>query len=160
MIILGIDPGYERLGIAVLEKNAGERRERVLYSACFMTDKKLPLTERIFLIGQEVERIISVFSPERLSIEKLYFENNQKTAMGVSEARGAIIYAAKRHHLSIIEFTPLQIKSAVAGYGRAEKRDVHFMVTKLIDLPAGKRLDDEIDAIAIALTGFASSHIR
>lgn len=159
MRIIGIDPGYERVGIAVLEKNAGERREHILYSACFKTDKKATLPDRLLLIGKEVERIIGEFSPTRLGIEKLYFENNQKTAMGVSEARGAIIYVAKSHNVEICEFTPLQIKSAVTGYGRAEKRDVHFMVTKLVDLPITTKQDDEIDAIAVALTAFATSRL-
>lgn len=159
MIILGIDPGYERVGIAVLEKVPGERREQILYSACFKTNKKDMLPNRILLVGKEIERIIDEFSPTRLSIEKLYFENNQKTAMGVSEARGAIIYAAMSHGLEISEFTPLQIKSAVAGYGRAEKRDVHVMVSKLVDLPKTTTQDDEIDAIAIALTAFATSRL-
>jgi crossover junction endodeoxyribonuclease RuvC len=117
MKILGIDPGYERLGIAVLEKNKGERKERIVYSNCFKTSAKLPLPERIFLLGEEVETVIKKFKPEKLAIEKLYFENNQKTAMGVSEARGAILFVARKAGLEILEYTPLQIKNAVTGYG-------------------------------------------
>jgi crossover junction endodeoxyribonuclease RuvC len=159
MKILGIDPGYERLGIAVLEKNKGERKERIVYSNCFKTSAKLPLPERIFLLGEEVETVIKKFKPEKLAIEKLYFENNQKTAMGVSEARGAILFVARKAGLEILEYTPLQIKNAVTGYGKATKEQVHMMVSKLIELPKSIKQDDEIDAIAVALTGFATTKL-
>lgn len=156
MRILGIDPGYERIGIAVLEKIPGERKEKLLYSTCFKTTKTLPLPERLVLIGTEVESVIKKWKPEMLAIEKLYFENNQKTAMGVSEARGTIIYAAGKHGLKALEYTPLQIKNAVTGYGKATKDQVHTMVTKLIDLPKEIKQDDEIDAIAVGITGLCS----
>lgn len=159
MIILGIDPGYERIGIAVLEKNPGDRKEKLLYSTCFKTSASLSFPERLLLIGQEVGTTIKKWQPKILAIEKLYFENNAKTAMGVSEARGTIIYIASLNGLTISEYTPLQIKSAVAGHGRAEKREVHSMVKKLITLPENIRQDDEIDAIAIGLTGFAMSRL-
>ncbi len=160
MRIIGIDPGYERIGIAVIEKNPGDKREKLLFSECFKTSAKLSLPERIHLLGTEIDSVIKKYSPAILSIEKLYFENNQKTAMGVSEARGAIIYVAKSNNLEILEFTPLQIKSAVTGYGKATKAQVHSMVHKLITLPTTTKQDDEIDAIAIAITGLASSRIH
>ncbi len=160
MIIIGIDPGYERVGIAVLEKNLGDRKETLLYSRCFKTSSKLPLPERLCFIGDEVSSVIKKWKPEKLAIEKLYFENNQKTAMGVSEARGAIIYVSASAGLDILEYTPLQIKSAVTGYGKASKADVHTMVSRLITLPKDIKQDDEIDAIAVAITGFATSQIR
>lgn len=159
MIILGIDPGYERLGIAVLEKTKGEKKERVVYSNCFKTSAKLGMPERLDLLGSEVEKIIKKYKPEKLGIEKLYFENNQKTAMGVSEARGAIIYVCKHAGLDILEFTPLQIKNAVTGYGKATKDQVFSMVRRLVEIPASVKQDDEIDAIAIAITAFAHSKI-
>ncbi len=157
MKIIGIDPGYERIGIAVIEKNPSDKREVLLFSECFKTSAKLSLPERIHLLGAEIDSVIKKFSPTILSIEKLYFENNQKTAMGVSEARGAIIYVGKLNNLEILEFTPLQIKNAVTGYGKATKAQVHSMVSKLIALPVSVTQDDEIDAIAIAITGLASS---
>lgn len=156
MKILGIDPGYERVGIAVLEKNPGDRKENILYSSCFKTSAKLDLPERLLLIGREIENVIKKYSPAKMAIEKLYFEKNQKTAMGVSEARGTIIYAGKNLGLGILEYTPLQIKNAVTGYGKADKSQVHSMVSKLITLPKEVKQDDEIDAIAVAITGFAS----
>ena len=155
MKILAIDPGYERIGIAVLEKVQGQQKETLLYSVCFKTDKKLDLNQRIFLIGCEVERIITTYQPKVCAIEKLFFTTNQKTVMGVSEARGVCIYSAMRNDLLIAEYTPLEIKQAVAGYGRADKTQVHDMVRQLIVLPKKKFIDDEIDAIAIGLTAFA-----
>lgn len=160
MIILSIDPGYERIGIAVLEKNKGDRKEKILYSSCFKTSAKLSLSERIFLIGKEIEDIIKKYSPKALAIEKLYFENNAKTAMGVAEARGVIIYIAKNFNLNVFEYTPLQIKSAVTGYGKATKEAVYIMVGKLVDLQKDIKQDDEIDAIAVGITYFATSQIQ
>lgn len=160
MIILGIDPGYERLGIAVLEKNHGDKKETLLFSTCFKTKAALPLPERIFMVGAEVARVINDWKPKALAIEKLYFEKNTSSAMGVSEARGAIIYAARSAGLDIIEFTPQQIKSAVTGYGKATKDGVQSMVRKLIAIPTTVKQDDEIDAVAIALTGFATNKLR
>jgi crossover junction endodeoxyribonuclease RuvC len=168
MKIIGIDPGYERIGIAVLEKNRGDKKETLLYSTCFKTSAKLDLPERLFLLGSEIDSVIKKFSPSKLAIEKLYFENNQKTAMGVSEARGAIIFVGRSNALEILEYTPLQIKSAVTGYGKATKDQVHTMVSKLIELPKDVKparttrsggQDDEIDAIAVALTGFATTRL-
>jgi crossover junction endodeoxyribonuclease RuvC len=156
MKIIGIDPGYERVGIAVLEKNKTDRKENVLYSNCFKTNAKLALDERIFLIGKEIEKVIKEFSPEVMAIEKLFFENNAKTAMGVSEARGAIVFVAQNLGLKVLQYTPLQIKSAVTGYGKADKNAVHMMVHKLVTLPKTVKQDDEIDAVAVAITGFAT----
>ncbi len=156
MKIIGIDPGYERIGIAVLEKNKNDKKEALLYSNCFKTSAKLPLPERIFSLGAEVQSVIKKYKPEKLAIEKLYFETNTSSAMGVSEARGAIIFVARNANLEILEYTPLQIKNAVTGYGKATKSQVHAMVSKLIDLPKNIKQDDEIDAIAVAITGFAT----
>ena len=153
MIILGIDPGVERVGIAVLEKTTG--KEILLYSDCFKTSSKLPHAERLALIGNEIAKIIKKWKPEVLAIEKLYFENNQKTAMVVAEARGVMLYEGKKAGLEIREYTPLEIKVAVTGYGKSDKHAVMAMVPRLIVLPPKKMIDDEMDAIAIALTGFA-----
>lgn len=150
MKILGIDPGYERVGIAIVSK------EELLYSACFKTEKTLSLSERITLIGAEIGRLIEEYSPELLAIETLFFNKNVKTAMGVAEARGVIIATSAARGLSVREFSPLQIKQAVTGSGRADKRQMINMVPKLIKMDARKRIDDEYDAIAVALTCSAS----
>lgn len=156
MKIIGIDPGYERLGIAILEKNKGDKKERLLYSSCFKTSAKISFEERLLFLGKEIERLLKLYKPEGLAIETLFFTNNQKTAMKVAEVRGMILYLAKSAELSIQEFTPLQVKVAVAGHGQGDKRQVADMVTKLVVLEKKIQHDDEYDAIAIALTGFAT----
>lgn len=155
MRILGIDPGYERLGIAVLEKNKGDKKEKVIFSECFKTSAKLDFTERLLLIGEEVQKVIKKYKPEVLSIETLFLTTNQKTVMHVAEARGVILYEAVKNNLKIFEATPLQIKVATTGYGRADKNQIIKMVRMLVDIEKNKTSDDELDAIAIALTAFS-----
>ncbi|MBP6884647.1 MAG: crossover junction endodeoxyribonuclease RuvC [Candidatus Pacebacteria bacterium] len=153
MRILGIDPGIERVGIAVVEKING--KENFIFSECFKTSPKLSHAERLLLIGEETKKIISEWNPTALSIEKLFFETNTKTAMSVAEARGVLLYEASSAGLSIFEYTPLEIKVAVTGYGKSDKQAIMNMVPKLLKLPVRKMIDDEVDAIAVALTCFA-----
>lgn len=153
MKILGIDPGVERVGIAVIEKTGA--KETYIYSECFKTSSKLPHSKRIALIGEEIEKIISDYKPTGLAIEKLFFEKNTTTAMSVAEARGVIIFVAEKFSLNIFEYTPLEIKVAVTGYGKSDKKAVMAMVPRLIKLPDSKMIDDEMDAIAVAITCFA-----
>jgi crossover junction endodeoxyribonuclease RuvC len=159
--ILGIDPGFERLGIAILEKEKG-KKEQVLFSECFKTSSKLEFNERLCLIGQEMERVIKKYHPEVLSVETLFLNTNQKTVMRVAEARGVVIYEAAQAGLKIFEASPPQIKIATTGYGRATKEQIIKMVKLLVPVDnsktharAGQESDDELDAIAIALTAFA-----
>lgn len=163
MRILGIDPGFERLGVAILEKNTDNKksldyardREIVIFSECFKTSAKLEFSERLLLIGKEVEKIIKKYKPEVLSIETLFLTTNQKTVMHVAEARGVVIYECTKAGLKIFEASPPQIKIATTGYGKADKQQVIKMVRMLVDIDQSKNSDDELDAIAIALTGFA-----
>ena len=129
--ILGIDPGYERLGVAILEKNKGDKKERVLFSECFKTSAKLNFSERLFLIGEEVKKVINKYKPEVLSIETLFLNTNQKTVMHVAEVRGVIIYEAKKASLQIFEASPPQIKIAITGYGHADKKQI-IKIKKII----------------------------
>ena len=152
MRIISIDPGYERLGIAILEKG---KKETLLFSECFKTKASLPFFDRLQFIGQEVARIIDEYQPKALAIENLFIETNQKTAMKVAEARGAILYQARILGLEIHEYTPLQIKVAVTGYGKATKTQVISMVKKLVSGAESIKQDDEMDAIAIGFTHFA-----
>ena len=155
MRIIAIDPGYERLGIAVIEKIEGGK-ETLLFSECFKTSAKIPFEERLLQIGDEIKKVIAEYSPTALSIETLFFTNNQKTAMHVSEARGAITYVAMAEGLKLYEYTPLQIKVAVTGDGRADKKAVTSMIRRLITIKNPVEHDDEYDAIACGLTFFAS----
>ena len=153
MRILGIDPGIERVGIAVIEQVGG--KQTYLFSECFKTSAKLSHAERLALIGQEMETVIAAHAPKALSIEKLFFEKNTTTAMGVAEARGVMLYECAKQRLAVYEYTPLQIKVAVTGYGKSDKAAIMAMVPRLIRLPERKMIDDEVDAIAAALTCLA-----
>jgi crossover junction endodeoxyribonuclease RuvC len=157
MRVLGIDPGIERVGIAVIDKIGG--KEAYVYSECFKTSAKLTHAERLALIGVEVARVIREHSPLALSIEKLFFEKNTSTAMGVAEARGVMLYESARQGLKVYEYTPMEIKVAVTGYGKSDKRAIMDMVPRLLKLPERKMIDDEVDAIACALTCFAHERI-
>ena len=158
MRILGIDPGFERLGIAVLEKTRGDKKERVVFSECFKTSSKLDFAERLKLLGEEVKRVIKKYKPEVLAIETLFLNTNQKTVMRVAEVRGVVIYESIQAGMKILEVSPPQIKMATTGYGRADKEQIMKMVRILVEIDKSKTSDDELDAIAIALTAFA--HIR
>lgn len=153
--ILGVDPGYERLGVAILEKNKGDKKEKVVFSECFKTGAELEFSERLKLIGEEINRVIKKYKPEILSVETLFLNTNQKTVMHVAEARGVIIYEASKANIKIFEVSPPQIKIVTTGYGRATKEQIMKMVKILTGVENSKTSDDELDAIAIALTAFA-----
>ena len=161
MRILGIDPGFERLGVAVLERAASARgygapkKEQIIFSECFKTASSLDFAERLGLIGQEVRKIIKKYKPEVLAIETLFLNTNHKTVMRVAEARGVVIYEAVQAGIKIFEATPLQVKMATTGFGRADKIQMMKMVKILVDIDNSKKSDDELDAIAVALTAFA-----
>lgn len=156
MCIISIDPGYERLGIAVIEKQS-RNKEVLLFSECFKTSAKLPHHERLALIGNRIKEVIKKWKPEALATEKLFFSGNQKTAMLVAEARGVILYSGSSADLPIFEYTPNEIKIAITGYGRSEKKQMMDMTRKLIQIDSKTKSDDEFDAIAIGLTHFAIS---
>ena len=156
MRVLAVDPGYDRIGFAILEKGVHDRKEALLHSECLVTNRSDMFENRLLAAGQAMERLVGAFSPQYCALEKLYFVSNQKTAMGVSEARGVFLYTAARHGLTLFEYTPLQIKNAVTGNGRSGKQQVIDMVHKLISLETKKRHDDEYDAIAIGITCLAS----
>ena len=133
-----------------------------MYSQTFETDKKQSLNERCFAVGQRISELCQEYNPTYMAIENLFFANNAKTVMGVSQARGIIMFAAYTAGIKVHEYTPLQIKAAVAGHGRADKKSVIDMTTKLVRIPSIdqsgktiKRHDDEYDAIACGLTFFA-----
>lgn len=154
--IISIDPGYERLGIAILKKDL-QGKIHLVHSECFKTLATETFADRLLDIGLYVQKIIQTHKPTSISIESLFLQNNQKTVMKVSETKGVLIYIARSLGLSVFEFTPLQIKSAVTGSGRSDKTSVQKMV--MVQVPEIKNkikiLDDEYDAIACGLTYFA-----
>jgi crossover junction endodeoxyribonuclease RuvC len=151
--VLAVDPGYERCGIAVLEKQSG--KEVVLHSECVRTSKTLPFSERLLAIGSAITRVIEAHAPGMLAMETLFFTNNAKTAIAVAVARGVITYAAACSGLPLFEYGPGTIKIAVTGVGNADKKQVMQMIPKLVVLKSPDMLDDEYDAIAIGITHLA-----
>ena len=139
MIIIGIDPGYDRLGIAIIEKPL-KGKEILLYSACFQTSSKQDIYTRFGI------------NPTCFAIETLFITKNQKTAMRVAEARGIIIHQAIKAEIPITEYTPLQIKMAVTSDGWSDKERVIKMIPLLVEMKSKITHDDEYDAIAVALT--------
>lgn len=153
MRVLGIDPGYDRMGVAIIEKQTNQ--EILLFSTCLSTNPKDDFCDRLLSLGLDLEKIIKSWKPNALATEKLFITNNQKTATNVAEVRGMVGYIARRAGLTIAEYTPLQIKLAVTGYGKATKNQVTDMIGKLVKMDKTTRLDDEYDAIGIALTHLA-----
>ncbi|HEY1041715.1 MAG TPA: crossover junction endodeoxyribonuclease RuvC [Candidatus Paceibacterota bacterium] len=154
MKILGIDPGYDRLGIAIIESQS-RIQAHYLSSECFTTNNTLEFNERLALIVGHIDEVFKQEQPNALVLELLYINSNQKTVMFVAEVRGALKTLAHIHRIPIYEMNPLQIKSAITGHGQASKSSVAFMIPKLITLPTRKMIDDEVDAIGIALAGVA-----
>lgn len=155
MIVLGIDPGYDRLGVALIRKEKGQR-ETVLFSDCVLTNKSDTFPVRLLAAGTAVEGLITKWSPTHMSLEKLFVTKNQKTAMAVSEVRGMLIYIATKHGMPLVEFTPQQVKLAVTGYGGATKKQLEEMLPRILTLPHTPKYDDEYDALGISLTGAVS----
>lgn len=154
MRILGIDPGYDRCGIAVVEKTNG--KDVLLFSDCSPTDRKKDVSERLYDIEKQIQKVIDEYRPEAVALEKLFFNTNQKTAGAVGEARGMILSKSAENSLRVYEYTPAQIKVAITGYGKSDKKQIIFMVPKLVSIKKDIKYDDEYDAIAVALTGLAS----
>lgn len=154
MKVIAFDPGYGRVGIAVLEKKDSQK-ETIIFSECLETPSNQDLNQRLCDIGRHIRDLVVKHQPNYCAIEQLFFAKNTKTALAVSEARGVILFQISDSTIPIYEFTPNQIKVAVTGYGNASKNDVYTMVSRLIDL-GDKKQDDEIDAVAVGLTFFAS----
>ncbi len=149
MRILGIDPGLATIGWGVIETN-GFKHVPVAYGS-IQTPTKLTVEKRLDKIYKDLSEIIEKYHPEAVAIEELFFNTNITTGIRVAEARGVILLCAEHHKLDINEYTPLQVKQSVVGYGRADKKQVITMVTLLLSLPAPPKPDDTADALAIAI---------
>lgn len=149
MIVLGIDPGYAIVGCGVVEyKN---NHFRVLDYGAITTQAHTPFNERIEKIFDEAEELMVKYKPDAMAIEKLFFNTNQKTAIDVAQARGALVLAAQKNRIPIFEYTPLQVKQSVVGYGRAEKKQVQEMTRVMLNLEKIPKPDDAADALAMAI---------
>ena len=149
MIILGIDPGFAIVGWAVIESFRGGTRP-IAFGA-IRTPAHTDLEARLLMIEEDLKTVINKYKPDEMAIEELFFNTNITTAIAVAEARGVILLTAHKMGLKIAEYTPLQVKQAVVGYGKAEKKQVIAMVTSILKLPAPPKPDDTADAVAIAL---------
>ena len=149
MRILGIDPGLAIVGWGVIEAVGG----RFYPVACgsVTTPAHTPVEKRLSMIYDDISRLMDKYKPDEMAIEELFFNNNRTTGITVAEARGVVLLCAAQHRLPIGEYTPMQVKQAVVGYGLAEKKQVIAMVTSLLKLPAPPKPDDTADALAIAL---------
>lgn len=152
--VLGFDPGFERMGLAVLAKENG--KETLLYSHCVRTSSSLPFPKRLEILGNVAQEAIDTWKPNAVALEEIYFEKNAKTAIGVAQVKGMLSFIAASNQIPVFTYTPLEVKVAVTGYGKSDKRAVSLMVSRLVALPKRKRLDDELDAIAVGLTCLAS----
>ena len=155
MLILGIDPGYAIVGYGVIDyKN---NHFTVIDYGAILTDAKTPFNERLEIIFDRLSTIIEEYKPEALSLEKLFYNNNAKTVIDVSQARGVIMLAAQKQGVRVFEYTPLQVKQSVVGYGRAEKKQVQEMTRRILALEKVPKPDDTADALAMAICHAHSS---
>ena len=154
MRVIALDPGYDRLGVAVMENTEGV--ETLLFSTCIESNRQDELPERLLTIGSAFQKLLKKYQPDAMGIETLFFNKNIKTAIGVAQARGTLLYLAKQSGCDVYEFGPQQIKTAVTGYGKSDKKAVIDMVMRLVKNAPEKALDDEYDAIAIGVTCLAT----
>ena len=164
MIILGIDPGTAIVGYAVIKtktpkhlpQNKNEK-PKVIDFGCILTQSSWRVKERLRVIHKEISKLIKEYKPDLISVESLFFFKNLKTAIPVSQAKGVILLAAAQKNIPICEFTPLQMKMAIVGYGKAEKKQVQEMIKQLLDLSSfnlkekDRKKDDATDALGVAL---------
>lgn len=149
MIILGIDPGYAIVGWGVVEYS--HSRFRVLGYGAITTEADTPFAERLQIIYNDMCYLFKKYKPDAMSMEKLFYNSNQKTVIDVAQARGVITLAAQMYGKDIYEYTPLQVKQSVTGYGRAEKKQVMEMTKNILGLPCVPKPDDTADALAMAI---------
>ena len=155
MLILGIDPGVAIVGFGVIQADRGMMK--MVQYGTIITQAGLPLATRLLQIQNDLEELINTFHPDEISIEELFFSKNITTGIAVAHARGVILYTAEKLGIPIYEYTPMQVKQAVVGYGLAEKKQVMDMTRRLLKLKSIPRPDDAADALAMAIC-HARSH--
>ncbi|MDO4815342.1 MAG: crossover junction endodeoxyribonuclease RuvC [Bacillota bacterium] len=155
MRILGIDPGLATVGFSVVDTD--KNKMQLVTCGVISTPAHTSLSSRLDRIFDDMNELISTFNPDAISIEELFFNTNITTGIAVSHARGVILLAGYKSGVQIFEYTPLQVKQAVVGYGRAEKKQVIEMVKRILNLPAAPKPDDAADAVALAICHARSS---
>lgn len=154
MRVLALDPGYDRLGVAVVEREGD--RDTLVYSGCLSSKRTDSFPLRIHSLGTQLEALLKEYKPALIALETLFFNKNQKTGLGVAEVRGMVLYLAGIYGCAVKEFSPQEVKIAVTGYGKSDKQAVIMMVKRLVAHAPAKALDDEYDAIAVAITALSS----
>lgn len=149
MVILGIDPGFATVGFGLVSSERG--RSALIRCGAITTSAALPLSSRLLQISRDMSTLISEFHPEVLAVEELFFNTNVTTGIGVAQARGVILMTAEKMGLPIFEYTPSQVKQAVVGYGKAQKRQMIEMTKRILSMPCAPKPDDAADALAVAL---------
>ena len=155
MIILGIDPGVATIGFGVIRAERG--KNTLLQYGVITTPAGIPLANRLLQISNDMEELIHTFHPDEMAVEELFFSKNITTGISVAHGRGVILLAAEKLGVPIFEYTPMQVKQAVVGYGKAEKHQVMDMTRRILHMESVARPDDAADAIAIALCHGRSS---
>jgi len=155
VLILGIDPGYAIVGFGLVDSQGN--RQKLVACGAINTPARVRLSARLWQIGNDLEELISTFKPDALAIEELFFNNNVTTGIGVAQARGVILMVAEKMGLPIFEYNPSQVKMAVVGYGKAEKKQVMDLTKRILGLASVPKPDDAADAVAIALCHARSS---
>ena len=149
MVILGLDPGYAILGYGLVESDG--IHFSLIDVGVIRTSAGIPLPQRLVSLYNGTRALMMEYSPQAVAVEKLFFGKNVKTAIDVGQARGAILVAGAQNNTDIFEYTPLQVKQAIVGYGRAEKQQVELMVCQMLGLTQAPKPDDAADALAIAI---------
>ena len=158
MTILGIDPGLATMGWGAISYDGV--KPQILDYGALITPPDMPMPQRLMSLYDGVEELCRRFDPDDIAMEELFFCKNVTTAIAVGEARGAALVAMRKHTLNLFEYTPMQIKQAVTGYGKADKKQVQQMVKLLLNLPEIPRPDDAADGLAIAITHAHSMRMR
>lgn len=149
MSTLGIDPGVARTGFGIVEEN--NKKLKLIDLGCITTSQKDSTAQRLKIISSEIRSLIKKYNPSDMAIEKIFFSSNSKTAIRVGEARGVILVTASQENLEVCEYSPLQVKQALTGYGKADKKQIEYMVKKLLSYDGVQLVDDAYDAAAIAI---------
>ena len=149
MLVLGFDPGIATVGFGAINCEKGALS--LIQYGVITTEAGLPLSERLNCIFEDSSQLIDLFKPDEIAIEELFFNSNLTTGISVAHGRGVLLLACRRSGVPIREYTPLQVKQSVTGYGKATKEQVIYMVTKLLNLPEPPKPDDTADALAVAI---------
>lgn len=158
MKIIGIDPGYAIVGWGVVDYN--NSKFSVIDYGSILTKSGVEFSERLLMIYESLIKILRRYEPTEMAVEKLFFNSNQKTVIDVAQARGVMLLAAKQHGVNFFEYTPIQVKQSITGYGRATKKQVIEMTTRFLNLKTVPKPDDTADALAVAVAHAHSSFSR